>query len=59
MHLRIKESQSVKKRLKDKKQFAAQVSREDIRCLVERAGIQLEELIKFVIIIKLMSWSYS
>jgi len=42
------EVKGVKKRLKDKT-FAAQVSREDIADACERAGIQLEELIKFVI----------
>jgi predicted hydrolase (HD superfamily) len=42
------EVKGVKKRLKDKT-FAAQVSREDIADACERAGIQLDELIKFVI----------
>ena len=42
------EVKGVKKRLKDKS-FAAQVSREDIADAVERAGITLDELIKFVI----------
>ncbi|MEM9833366.1 MAG: HD domain-containing protein [Bacteroidota bacterium] len=38
----------VKKRLKDKS-FAAQVSREDIRDASERAGVDLNELITFII----------
>jgi predicted hydrolase (HD superfamily) len=38
----------VRKRLKDKS-FAAQVSREDIRDASERAGIDLNELITFII----------
>jgi predicted hydrolase (HD superfamily) len=38
----------VKKRLKDKS-FAAQVSRDDIKDASERAGISVDELIKFVI----------
>lgn len=42
------EVKGVKKRLKDKT-FAAQVSREDIADACERAGIQLDELIKFII----------
>ena len=42
------EVKGVKKRLKDKS-FAAQVSREDIADAVERAGITLDELIKFVV----------
>lgn len=42
------EVKGVKKRLKDKT-FAAQVSREDIADACERAEIQLDELIKFVI----------
>jgi predicted hydrolase (HD superfamily) len=42
------EVKGVKKRLKDKT-FAAQVSREDIADACERAGIQLDELITFVI----------
>ncbi len=42
------EVKGVKKRLKDKT-FAAQVSREDIADACERAEIQLDELIEFVI----------
>jgi predicted hydrolase (HD superfamily) len=42
------EVSGVKKRLKDKT-FAAQVSREDIADASERAGIPLEDLIRFVI----------
>jgi predicted hydrolase (HD superfamily) len=42
------EVKGVKKRLKDKS-FAAQVSREDIKDASERAGISVDELIKFVI----------
>ena len=42
------EVKGVMKRLKDKT-FAAQVSREDIADACERAGIQLDELIRFVI----------
>ena len=42
------EVKGVKKRLKDKT-FAAQVSREDILDACERASIQLDDLIKFVI----------
>lgn len=42
------EIKGVKKRLKDKS-FAAQVSREDIADASERAGMPVEELIKFVI----------
>jgi predicted hydrolase (HD superfamily) len=42
------EVSGVKKRLKDKT-FAAQVSREDIADASERAGIAVEELIRFVI----------
>lgn len=42
------EVKGVKKRLKDKA-FAAQVSREDIQDASERAGVPLEELIRFVI----------
>jgi predicted hydrolase (HD superfamily) len=42
------EVKGVKKRLKDKT-FAAQVSREDIADACERAGLQLDELINFVI----------
>ncbi|MEO0334675.1 MAG: hydrolase, partial [Bacteroidota bacterium] len=38
----------VKKRLKDKS-FAAQVSREDIRDASERAEVDLNELITFII----------
>lgn len=43
------EVKGVKKRLKDKA-FAAQVSREDIKDASERAGVPLEELIRFVIL---------
>lgn len=42
------EVKGVKKRLKDKN-FAAQVSREDIADASERAGIPLDDLIRFVI----------
>ncbi|WP_304516399.1 hydrolase [Cecembia rubra] len=42
------EIKGVKKRLKDKG-FAAQVSREDIADASQRAGVQLEDLIQFVI----------
>jgi predicted hydrolase (HD superfamily) len=42
------EVKGVKKRLKDKT-FAAQVSREDIQDASERAGIPVDELIRFVI----------
>ncbi len=42
------EVKGVKKRLKDKT-FAAQVSRDDIADGCERAGIELDELIRFVI----------
>lgn len=42
------EVKGVKKRLKDKA-FAAQVSREDIQDGSERAGVPLEELIRFII----------
>jgi predicted hydrolase (HD superfamily) len=42
------EIKGVKKRLKDKS-FAAQVSREDIADASERAGITIDELIRFVI----------
>lgn len=42
------EMKGVKKRLKDKG-FAAQVSREDIADASEKAGISVDELIKFVI----------
>jgi len=42
------EIKGVKKRLKDKT-FAAQVSREDISDATNRAGIELEDLITFVI----------
>ena len=42
------EVSGVKKRLKDKT-FAAQVSREDITDAAERAGIAVEDLIRFVI----------
>lgn len=42
------EIKGVKKRLKDKS-FAAQVSREDIADASERAGIPVEDLIRFVI----------
>jgi predicted hydrolase (HD superfamily) len=38
----------VKKRLKEKS-FAANVSREDITDACERAGIQLDDLINFII----------
>lgn len=43
------EVKGVKKRLKDKA-FAAQVSREDIRDASGRAGVPLEELIRFIIL---------
>ncbi len=42
------EVKGVKKRLKDKS-FAAQVSREDIADASEKAGISIDELIRFVI----------
>lgn len=42
------EIKGVKKRLKDKS-FAAQVSREDILDAAEKAGISIDELIRFVI----------
>lgn len=42
------EVSGVKKRLKDKT-FAAQVSREDISDAAEKAGMPLEDLIRFVI----------
>ena len=42
------EIKGVKKRLKDKT-FAAQVSREDIQDASERAGMQVDDLIQFVI----------
>jgi predicted hydrolase (HD superfamily) len=42
------EVKGVKKRLKDKA-FAAQVSREDIQDASQRAGVPLDELIRFII----------